>query len=505
MNKLRILIILMLVATMAVAHGAFVTAAGSDEPTYGTATVDGDSSEWDLTNDFFAEMYEAGKLDKDVLSKLYLRYDCSTGTLYALVLPEPGQDIQATADDNFIKLGQNSKLVDGGSPYYPSDGTPPDFEWIGLSGVVAEGWEASTPLPPEDYENLNVHAQIVPGRTSAVAGRAIDLKIDCPEMGAITIVKVAEPEWDQDFNFTGDLGSFSLNDDGIGTENIITVDVLTGVEYTVTEAVTGGWDLNSIACSGDGTWDPLDRSVSITVDSQDSEVMCFFFNEALPGAIEIEKILDYELPESLTTEFGFTLQQDSIELESFALAHEETESFIELEPGTYSVTEDDPALLGKFGLKNLSCDDPDSETDTYAREATIYLDPGETVHCTFTNEEEPPDAVTLASFTAKAGVGAVNLSWETGTEIDNAGFNLYRAAAEGGPYTKVNAALIAAQGDAVSGASYSYLDQRLQAGTYFYKLEDVDLSGVVTTHGPVSATVLARFRRPAYRPTWPGR
>jgi hypothetical protein len=114
-----------------------------------------------------------------------------------------------------------------------------------------------------------------------------------------------------------------------------------------------------------------------------------------------------------------------------------------------------------------------------------------------------PTAITLASFTAKAGAGAVALSWETSTEIDNAGFNLYRATATDGPYTKVNAALIAAEGDPVSGTSYTYLDQRLLPGTYYYKLEDVNLSGMVTTHGPVSATILPRFRRPTYRPKMP--
>ena len=114
-----------------------------------------------------------------------------------------------------------------------------------------------------------------------------------------------------------------------------------------------------------------------------------------------------------------------------------------------------------------------------------------------------PTAITLASFTATAGAGSVTLDWETGTEIDNAGFNLYRAAASDGPYTKVNTALIAAEGDPVSGTSYTYLDQRLLPGTYYYKLEDVDLNGVVTTHGPISATILPRFRRPTYRPTMP--
>lgn len=112
-------------------------------------------------------------------------------------------------------------------------------------------------------------------------------------------------------------------------------------------------------------------------------------------------------------------------------------------------------------------------------------------------------AITLASFNARAGVGSVTLAWETGTEVDNAGFNLYRAAAPEGPYTKVNAALIAAEGDAVSGGQYAFLDKGLAADTYYYKLEDVDLNGQATLHGPVPATVMPSFRRPAFRPAAP--
>jgi parallel beta-helix repeat protein len=114
-----------------------------------------------------------------------------------------------------------------------------------------------------------------------------------------------------------------------------------------------------------------------------------------------------------------------------------------------------------------------------------------------------PTAICLASFTAEPGLGSVVLAWETGTEVDNAGFNLYRATAEGGPYAKVNGALIAAEGDPVSGASYTFLDKGLSPGTYYYNLEDVDLTGTTTLHGPVSAAVLPRLRRPTYRPTLP--
>jgi hypothetical protein len=111
-------------------------------------------------------------------------------------------------------------------------------------------------------------------------------------------------------------------------------------------------------------------------------------------------------------------------------------------------------------------------------------------------------AITLASFSAEAGDEGVTLAWETGTEVDNAGFNLHRALTQDGPWNKINGALIAAEGDPVAGASYSFLDKP-DYGTFYYQLEDVDLYGVSTLHGPVKATVARPLRRPLYRPTLP--
>jgi hypothetical protein len=111
-------------------------------------------------------------------------------------------------------------------------------------------------------------------------------------------------------------------------------------------------------------------------------------------------------------------------------------------------------------------------------------------------------AITLASFSAEAGAEGVTLAWETGTEVDNAGFNLHRALTQDGPWTQINSALIPAQGDPVSGASYSFLDEP-DYGTFYYHLEDVDLYGVSTLHGPVKATLARPLRRPLYRPTLP--
>jgi hypothetical protein len=116
-----------------------------------------------------------------------------------------------------------------------------------------------------------------------------------------------------------------------------------------------------------------------------------------------------------------------------------------------------------------------------------------------------PTAIDLLSFTAQPAVDHVTLAWQTGTEVDNAGFNISRSEAADGPYTKLNDALIPAEGDALSSASYTFTDSDvIERITYYYKLEDVDIRGVTTLHGPVSARVRPRLRRPSYRPTLPG-
>jgi hypothetical protein len=94
-------------------------------------------------------------------------------------------------------------------------------------------------------------------------------------------------------------------------------------------------------------------------------------------------------------------------------------------------------------------------------------------------------AIELVSFSAVRNGDNVALNWETAVEIDNVGFNLYRAAAPDGPYVKINSQLIAAEGNG-TGASYHFSDA-VGLGRYDYLLEDIDTSGVATQHIPVSA------------------
>jgi len=87
------------------------------------------------------------------------------------------------------------------------------------------------------------------------------------------------------------------------------------------------------------------------------------------------------------------------------------------------------------------------------------------------------------------------LEWTTASEVNTEGFNVYRSETEDGEYVKINQALIPAQGNPSTGASYSFVDTDVRPGrTYYYKLEDVDTSGNSTFHGPVWATVPGKGR-----------
>ena len=112
-----------------------------------------------------------------------------------------------------------------------------------------------------------------------------------------------------------------------------------------------------------------------------------------------------------------------------------------------------------------------------------------TIQQSTTTTTTPATLINLASFTATPKFSKVIIQWSTESEIDNAGFNIYRSETEDGNYIKINDSLIPAQGSSTQGASYEFTDTNVQnRKTYYYKLEDIDLSGKSTMHGPVKAT-----------------
>ena len=94
--------------------------------------------------------------------------------------------------------------------------------------------------------------------------------------------------------------------------------------------------------------------------------------------------------------------------------------------------------------------------------------------------------------TDKSGATRTILSWKTGAESHNLGFNIYKE--ENGQRVRLNPSLIA--GSALmmrgalpkhSGKTYSFIDTSASSTASEYWLEDVDVNGARIMHGPVTA------------------
>jgi len=109
-----------------------------------------------------------------------------------------------------------------------------------------------------------------------------------------------------------------------------------------------------------------------------------------------------------------------------------------------------------------------------------------------------PTRVSLQSFSAhygtdKNGANRVVLTWKTSGEAHNLGFNVYRE--QNGNRVRMNSSVIAGSALLMSGAlpkhagrRYAWIDPAAGVAGSSYWLEDIDVNGTRTMHGPVSVT-----------------
>jgi len=184
------------------------------------------------------------------------------------------------------------------------------------------------------------------------------------------------------------VGGFSCSDvstDGFGTNNVALGDVNRDGDL---DAVFVNAERNRV-CLGDGAGG---FSICSDADTDVSNSFAVALSPPRPmpvgGTIVVEKVTD---PPAVAGTFTFT---DTIEEpNTFTLDHGQVITFTEVPADTYIVTEIDPP---GFDLTDLTCvedDTANSTTDLGARQATITLEAGETVTCTFTNALAAPPPV----------------------------------------------------------------------------------------------------------------
>jgi hypothetical protein len=106
--------------------------------------------------------------------------------------------------------------------------------------------------------------------------------------------------------------------------------------------------------------------------------------------------------------------------------------------------------------------------------------------------------VELSTFRATGKDRQVELFWKTASELLNSGFDVYRSDSEEGEYQEISSYRynedLEGLGTSAHGQDYRFTDndfRLLNDATYYYKIADVDVNGVITMHGPVTATPTA--------------
>jgi plastocyanin len=248
-------------------------------------------------------------------------------------------------------------------------------------------------------------------------GETVTCTFTNTKRGSIKIIKDAVPNHAQDFSFTTTgtgLSAFNLDDDAdnILSNNIIFGNLVPGA-YSVTEGTVAGWDLSALTCSDTSTVDKTNRIATITLDPGEN-VICTFTNTKR-GSIKIIK----DAVPNHTQDFGFTTTGSG--LSSFSLDDDadptlpNNTTFTNLVPGTFTVTE---GATAGWSLSGLTCNDTGvvGSASTSSRMATIKLDPGENVTCTFTNSKLPANtgAKTIGFWQNKNGQAIITGQAKTG-------------------------------------------------------------------------------------------
>jgi CSLREA domain-containing protein len=332
----------------------------------------------------------------------------NVGTRTATFNLEAGETVKCTFTNTKRGTIIVNKTAIGGDDTFSftttgGGGLPAGFDVTTMSGNGSQTFNNIVPgnfsvseqaLAGWSLTNSNCSAGTPAGFTLA-PGATVTCTFTNTKGSSITIIKDAVPNDPQDFQFSRSFwADFFLDDDGNGAlPNTTTFPNLAPGGYTVTElGPPAGWILTNLVCVDPDSGSTVNLGTrTATIDLDAGETVTCTFTDTKLGTITIIKdavpndAQDFAFSGTLG---GFSLDDDA----DGTLPN--TRTFTNLNPGSFTVTE---AAVAGWNLTNLVCVDPDSgsRTSLGTRTATIDLDPGETITCTFTNSKVTANGTTI--------------------------------------------------------------------------------------------------------------
>jgi hypothetical protein len=104
------------------------------------------------------------------------------------------------------------------------------------------------------------------------------------------------------------------------------------------------------------------------------------------------------------------------------------------------------------------------------------------------SDQTHPLPIQMASFAANVvRDNQVEVTWSTISETNNYGFEIYRKRGDDGVRAKVG--FVQGHGTTLASQTYTYVDEGLSFGKYYYQIRQVDLDGTSQTFPEMSVTV----------------
>ena len=266
-----------------------------------------------------------------------------------------------------------------------------------------------------------------------VAGQTISCTFTNDQAGSLSVVKDTVPDGPQDFSFTANNAaspaSFQLDDDANATlsNTQLLSGVVDGQSYVITEAASAGFNLSAIACSGTANEavDLANRRVTVPFVAGQT-ISCTFTNDQA-GSLSVVKDTVPDGPQDFSFTANNAASPASFQLDDDANA---TLSNTQLLSGvvdgqSYVITE---AASAGFNLSAIACSGTANEAvDLANRRVTVPFVAGQTISCTFTNDQAGslsvvkdtvPDGPQDFSFTANNAASPASFQLDDDAERD---------------------------------------------------------------------------------------